>query len=66
MFGRITNGCWHGTGLQADSARPVLVPGDPERMHMAEVDKRGGVSYVPQQITSAVRDHPTRIVQREK
>lgn len=37
----------------ADSSKPVLVPGDPERAHMAHVDGQGGVRYVPQQVESA-------------
>ncbi|KAK3927164.1 Malate dehydrogenase [Frankliniella fusca] len=37
----------------ADHSSPVLVPGDPERRHMAHVDKQGGVRYVPQQIESS-------------
>ena len=39
----------------ADGEKPVLVPGDPERIHMAKVDRQGGVAYVAQQITSAER-----------
>lgn len=39
---------------QADTANPVLVPGDPERAHMAHVDEQGGVRYVQQQVESSV------------
>ncbi|KAJ3649959.1 hypothetical protein Zmor_021672 [Zophobas morio] len=34
----------------ADPAKPVLVPGDPERLHMASVDEAGGVRYVQDQL----------------
>lgn len=33
-----------------DPAKPVLVPGDPERSHMKRVDEEGGVRYTPNQI----------------
>lgn len=35
--------------LKADSFKPVLVAGDPERIHMEAVDKAGGVRYVQDQ-----------------
>ncbi|XP_034236808.1 uncharacterized oxidoreductase YjmC isoform X2 [Thrips palmi] len=37
----------------ADPAKPVLVPGDPERAHMEHVDQQGGVRYVAQQVESS-------------
>jgi len=30
--------------------KPILIPGDPEREHMAKVDRDGGISYHPTQI----------------
>lgn len=39
----------------ATAGKPVLVPGDPERAHMAHVDRQGGVRYVPQQVASAAQ-----------
>ncbi|XP_018574231.1 uncharacterized protein LOC108913209 isoform X2 [Anoplophora glabripennis] len=33
-----------------ESDKPVLVHGDPERTHMSEVDKRGGLCYVSNQL----------------
>ncbi|XP_076461628.1 putative oxidoreductase YjmC [Babylonia areolata] len=44
----------HCRGLEpAEGEREVLVPGDPERQHMAMCDSRGGIPYQPQQILSA-------------
>ncbi|XP_069682035.1 uncharacterized oxidoreductase YjmC-like [Periplaneta americana] len=34
----------------ADPRKPVLVPGDPERLHMLRVDKQGGILYSENQI----------------
>lgn len=46
-------------GLRAmapvDENNPVMVPGDPERRHMAAVDAQGGVRYHPNQLLLAVR-----------
>ena len=36
----------------------VLVAGDPERAHMAECERRGGIPYHPNQITYAVSGRP--------
>lgn len=36
-----------------DSQKPVLVPGDPEREHMARCDKQNGVAYHVNQIKAA-------------
>lgn len=36
--------------FQADKERPVLVAGDPERIHMAKVDGEGGIRYHVNQI----------------
>lgn len=36
--------------MQADKEKPVLAPGDPERIHMAKVDKDGGIRYHVNQI----------------
>ncbi|XP_025831131.1 uncharacterized protein LOC108734416 [Agrilus planipennis] len=33
-----------------DKSKPVLVAGDPERIHMASVDKAGGITYIQNQI----------------
>lgn len=33
-----------------DPNNPVLIAGDPERIHMKQVDKEGGVCYTPNQI----------------
>jgi LDH2 family malate/lactate/ureidoglycolate dehydrogenase len=33
-----------------DPANPVLIAGDPERLHMQKVDSEGGVQYTPNQL----------------
>lgn len=38
--------------FQVDPSKPVLVAGDPERAHMEQVDKVGGIYYVDDQIKS--------------
>lgn len=35
-----------------DPDLPVLVAGDPERIHMKKVDQEGGVCYTPHQINT--------------
>lgn len=35
---------------RVDESKPVLIPGDPERAHMAKVDEMGGVGYLENQI----------------
>lgn len=35
--------------MQVEPGKPVLVAGDPERMHMQKVKKSGGLSYVQNQ-----------------
>lgn len=35
-----------------DEEKPVLVPGDPERAHMKQVDEEGGIQYHVNQITA--------------
>ncbi|KAF2880771.1 hypothetical protein ILUMI_25399 [Ignelater luminosus] len=39
----------------ADPSKPVMVAGDPERLHMEAVDKAGGVRYLPNQLTACQR-----------
>ncbi|KAJ8916327.1 hypothetical protein NQ315_005022 [Exocentrus adspersus] len=34
---------------KTDPSKPVLVPGDPEKLHQAKVDKDGGLMYVQNQ-----------------
>ncbi|KAI4466839.1 oxidoreductase-related [Holotrichia oblita] len=34
----------------ADPSKPVLVPGDSEKLHMAAIDKAGGIRYLPNQM----------------
>lgn len=41
--------------LQANPEKPVLVAGDPERMHMTSVQKNGGVRYLPNQMETCER-----------
>jgi LDH2 family malate/lactate/ureidoglycolate dehydrogenase len=36
----------------ADPSKPVLIPGDPELLAMAEVDRVGAIKYTPDHITS--------------
>lgn len=36
--------------FQIEPDMPVLVHGDPEKMHMLEVDRRGGLCYVNNQL----------------
>ncbi|XP_008195569.2 uncharacterized oxidoreductase YjmC [Tribolium castaneum] len=36
----------------ADPAKPVLVAGDPERLHMEDADRAGGVRYVEDQLNT--------------
>lgn len=36
------------------SGEPVLVAGDPERQHMAQNDRQGGIEYHANQIKMAV------------
>jgi hypothetical protein len=36
--------------LQVNPNNPVLIAGDPERMHMKKVDEQNGVIYTPNQI----------------
>ncbi|XP_076460466.1 putative oxidoreductase YjmC [Babylonia areolata] len=44
----------HCRGLEpAEGETEVLVPGDPERQHMALCDRKGGIPYQPQQIVWA-------------
>lgn len=38
-----------------DPSKPVLVAGDPERLHMKAVDETGGVKYVPNQMETCAR-----------
>ena len=38
--------------FQIDPLKPVLIPGDPEKLHMKAVDEVGGVRYVPNQINA--------------
>lgn len=38
----------------ADQSKPVLVHGDPERAHMALVDREGGIRYHENQLKAAV------------
>lgn len=35
-----------------DPTKPVLVPGDPERLHMQSTDLQGGIAYHANQIDS--------------
>lgn len=35
-----------------DPTKPVLVPGDPERLAMEHVDRVGAIKYTPDHITS--------------
>lgn len=35
-----------------DEEKPVLVPGDPERIHMRKVDADGGIQYHINQLTA--------------
>ena len=36
--------------MQISTDKPVLVPGDPEQLHMDAVNKAGGVRYVQDQL----------------
>lgn len=36
--------------LQINPAKPVLVPGDPERKNMQNTDEQEGIAYHPNQI----------------
>ncbi|XP_030758458.1 uncharacterized protein LOC115884109 isoform X2 [Sitophilus oryzae] len=38
-----------------DKTKPVLVPGDPERIHMAQVDSQGGLRYIQDQRISCAK-----------
>jgi len=40
--------------FQADKNLAVMVPGDPERKHIATCDRLGGIPYHPNQIANAV------------
>ena len=43
----------HIRGLEpVDPKKPVLVPGDPERLAMEHVDRVGAIKYTPDHITS--------------
>lgn len=42
------------TGTKVNEEESVLVPGDPERAHMAECDHIGGIRYPPVLIDSIV------------
>lgn len=45
----------HLRGMEpAEEGKPVLVAGDPERNHMAQVDKQGGIRYHENQIKASV------------
>ena len=41
--------------IQAESGVDVLIPGDPERKHMAECDRQGGIPYHQNVIEKLVR-----------
>lgn len=41
-------------GFQTDPKQPVLVAGDPERLHMKAADEAGGVRYVQDQHNTCV------------
>lgn len=43
--------------FKMDPAKPVLVPGDPEKQHMKECDDRNGIEYHLSQIKYAVRKY---------
>lgn len=40
--------------LQEDPQNPVLVAGDPERLHMRKVEREGGITYHINQINNLV------------
>lgn len=40
--------------LQADPARPVMAPGDTERVNTKKVDEEGGVLYHESQLKASV------------
>ena len=49
----ITDSCYT-IALKTDPGLPVMVAGDPERKHMAQVDAEGGIRYHNNHIKSLV------------
>lgn len=41
--------------LQADPNKPILIAGDPERIHMKAVDEAGGVKYLQNQMDTCAK-----------